>query len=41
MAIAPNPLDEAIALHRIPRDPRHESKTNMEALRRMLEERLE
>lgn len=40
IALAPSPIDEAHGLGRIPRDPRHESKTNMEDLVRALGERL-
>lgn len=35
-AIAPWPLDEVRVLRRIPRDPRHASKTDVEALRRLI-----
>ncbi len=35
-ALAPYPVDEIRVLPRIPRDPRHASKTNTEALRRLL-----
>ena len=35
-AVAPAPVDEVIALDRIPRDPRHASKTDTEALVRLL-----
>jgi acyl-CoA synthetase (AMP-forming)/AMP-acid ligase II len=34
--LAPYPVDDVIALKRIPRDPRHASKTNMAALRAQL-----
>lgn len=34
--VAPNPVDELIVVPRIPRDPRHASKTDGEALRRLL-----
>jgi acyl-CoA synthetase (AMP-forming)/AMP-acid ligase II len=36
VALAPIPVDELRVLRRIPRDPRHASKTDMEALRRIL-----
>jgi acyl-CoA synthetase (AMP-forming)/AMP-acid ligase II len=36
-ALAPIPVDELHAFRRIPRDPRHASKTDMEALRRALQ----
>jgi hypothetical protein len=39
IALAPMPLDEIHVFLRIPRDPRHESKTNLEELKRKLEER--
>jgi olefin beta-lactone synthetase len=35
-ALAPTPVDEVRRLRRIPRDPRHASKTDMEALRRLI-----
>jgi olefin beta-lactone synthetase len=35
-ALAPMPVDEVRRLRRIPRDPRHASKTDTEALRRLL-----
>ncbi|CAN5714045.1 hypothetical protein BH23GEM8_BH23GEM8_23770 [soil metagenome] len=35
-ALAPIPVDEIRSLRRIPRDPRHASKTDMEALRRLI-----
>ncbi|HEV2132409.1 MAG TPA: AMP-binding protein [Longimicrobiaceae bacterium] len=35
-ALAPLPVDEIRALARIPRDPRHASKTDVEALRRLV-----
>lgn len=35
--VAPNPLDEVRVLRRIPRDPRHASKTDTAALLRILE----
>jgi olefin beta-lactone synthetase len=35
-ALHPIPVDEVRALRRIPRDPRHASKTDVEALRRIL-----
>lgn len=34
--VAPHPVDEVRVLQRIPRDPRHASKTDVEALRRLL-----
>jgi acyl-CoA synthetase (AMP-forming)/AMP-acid ligase II len=34
--LAPIPVDDLHVLRRIPRDPRHESKTNMEALLRVI-----
>jgi len=36
-AVAPSPVDELIALPHIPRDPRHASKTDFDALARQLE----
>jgi acyl-CoA synthetase (AMP-forming)/AMP-acid ligase II len=38
-ALAPMPVDEILAMPRIPRDPRHESKTDLEALKQWLERR--
>ncbi len=38
-AAAPAPVDQVIALERIPRDPRHASKTDMEALIARIERR--
>jgi acyl-CoA synthetase (AMP-forming)/AMP-acid ligase II len=38
-ALGPMPLDEVRAFHRIPRDPRHASKTDTAALRRLLDGR--
>jgi acyl-CoA synthetase (AMP-forming)/AMP-acid ligase II len=35
-ALAPVPVDDLLMLHRIPRDPRHASKTDLIALRRLL-----
>jgi hypothetical protein len=35
-AVSPAPVDELRVLERIPRDPRHASKTDVEALRREL-----
>lgn len=35
-AVSPWPVDEVVVLKRIPRDPRHASKTDLEALRAML-----
>jgi acyl-CoA synthetase (AMP-forming)/AMP-acid ligase II len=35
-ATAPDPVDEIVALERIPRDPRHASKTDTEALGKLL-----
>jgi acyl-CoA synthetase (AMP-forming)/AMP-acid ligase II len=37
-AVAPSPVDELIALAHIPRDPRHASKTDYEALARRLQQ---
>lgn len=36
-AIAPSPLDDLVVLRRIPRDPRHASKTDVESLRLLVE----
>jgi acyl-CoA synthetase (AMP-forming)/AMP-acid ligase II len=38
-AVAPHPVDELHALQQIPRDPRHRSKTDTDALLRVLEQR--
>ena len=38
-ALDPWPMDELVLLERIPRDPRHQSKTDHEALMRVLEQR--
>jgi hypothetical protein len=35
-AVAPSPVDELVALTHIPRDPRHASKTDFDALARAL-----
>ncbi|MDB4949693.1 MAG: acyl-CoA synthetase (AMP-forming)/AMP-acid ligase [Gemmatimonadetes bacterium] len=37
-AVAPTPVDEIRGFTRIPRDPRHASKTDLAALRKMLED---